>query len=231
MITAAKRRRGMALIGALFAVVLLMTLVAVMVDIGTVRLRRANEELRSTQAMAAADAGVAWARALLMQNSGDPSATLVQLAHAHGTLELTIDERTQATVTVSLQLPAASVQTDHLDINLQENAQIDETPIQVVSTASVAAAGADVATRTVTTMLRAFHNEPPFSEIVGAVDDAGPDSIESPGDPAGQVGDPVTTDLRIFAFTKNGSARPVSADKFQSDSWFDGNSGAQGFLP
>jgi hypothetical protein len=225
------KQRGMALVGALFAVVLLMTLLAVMVDVGTVRLRRANEELRATQAIAAADAGAAWVRALLVQNGGDTSATFTALAHAHSALDFSIDDRTQATVTVSLQMPAASTQTDHLDINLQENSQIAEAPIQVVATASIVVGGQTVASRTVTTMLRSFHNEWPFSEVVGVIDDAGPDAIESPGDPAGQVGDAVTTDLRFFAYTQTGTAKPKAADKFENDSWFDGNTGAQGFLP
>lgn len=224
-------KRGMALVGALFAVVLLMTLLAVMVDVGTIRLRRTNEELRAAQAMAAADAGAAWVRALLMQDGGDASATLLQLAHARSTLAFPIDERSEAAVTVSLEMPAASAQVDHLDVNLQENSQIEEMPIQVVTTASVIVGGQTVASRTVTTMLRAFHNEAPFSETVGVIDDAGPDAIESPGDPAGQVGDAMTTDLRIFAFTQTGTAKPISADKFENDSWFDGNSGTQGLLP
>ena len=221
----------MALVGALFAVVLLVTLLAVMVDVGTMRLRRATEELRALQALAAADAGAAWVRALLVQNSGDPTATLTDLAHASSALRVAIDAHTHAMVTVSLELPGPSAQTDHLDVNVQENAQIDETPIQVVATASVVADGTTVATRTVTTLLRAFRHEPPYSEVVGVIDDAGPDSIESPGDPAGQVGDAVTTDLRIFAYTQQGTAKPVAADKFENDTWFDGNTEGTGLLP
>lgn len=222
--------RGMALVATLFAVVLIMTLLTVMVEVGTMRLRRSTEELRAAQALAAADAGAAWVRALLFANGGDVSSTLTGLSQAHSTLSLTIDPLTSATVLVSVAIPGASAQADHLDVNLQENPQIVETPIQVVATATVETGGAAVATRTVTTLLRSFHHLAPYSEIVGLIDDAGPESIDSPGDPAGQVGAPDATDLRLFAYRESGSSA-VPANKFQSDSWFDGNTGASGFLP
>jgi hypothetical protein len=225
------RQRGMALVATLFAVILVMTLLAVMVDVGTMRLRQSTADLHSAQALAAADGGASWVRALLNANSGLIGPTLTDLANAHSALSFWIDGHSRATVTVSIQTPGDSAQADHLDVNLQENPQIDETPMQVVSTATIAVGGQQVATRTVTTLLRSFQHEPPYSEIVGVIDDAGPDSIESPGDPAGQVGSAYATDLRIFSYTQTGSSSPVPANKFQNDSWFDGNSRTSGFLP
>lgn len=226
-----RRQRGMVLVATLFAVVLIMTLLAVMVDVDTVRLRRATEELRSLQALSAADAGAGWVRALLLKHNGDVSATLTDLAQAHSTISLTIDRQTTASVLVTPEVPGQTIQIDHLDINLQENPQIAEVPIQVVSTATVSAGGIAVATRTVTTLLRSFHNEPPNSEIVGVIDDAGTSAADSPGDPAGQVAGASATELRIFAYRQLGSSKTASANKFQNDSWFDGNSGVSGFLP
>jgi hypothetical protein len=221
----------MALVATLFAVILLMTLLAVMVDVGTMRLRQSSVDLHSVQALAAADGGASWVRALLNTNAGLISPTLTDLANADSTLSFWIDGHTRASVTVSIQMPGDSAEADHLDINLQENPQIDETPVQVVSTATISVGGQPLATRTVTTLLRSFQHEPPYSEIVGVIDDAGPDSIESPGDPAGQVGSSYATELRIFSYTQTGSSAPVPANTFQNDSWFDGNSGPSGFLP
>jgi hypothetical protein len=223
--------RGIALVATLLAVVLIMTLLAIMVNVQTIRLRQATQELHSCQALAAADAGAAWVRALLNEHVGRISPTLTDLANAHSTFSFAIDANTRANVQVSTQMPAASAQTDHVDINLQENPLIDETPMQIVATATVEAGGQTVATRTVTTLLRTFQNEPPYSEIVGVVDDAGPDSIDSPGDPAGQVGGAYATDLRIFSYTQSGSNPPVATSKFETDSWFDGNAPVSGFLP
>jgi hypothetical protein len=100
-----------------------------------------------------------------------------------------------------------------------------------VSTAIITSGGAVVAERTVTTLLRCFHHVPPYSEVVGVIDDAGPLSVFSPGDPAGQVGSAYATDLRIHVSTEVGSASPVPASTFKNDTWSDGNTGAPGLLP
>lgn len=224
-------QRGMALIAAFFAVILILTLLAVMVDVGTMRLRRTTQEQRSIQALAAADAGAAWVRAILEREKGDVVNTSLDLARAHSTISFAIDPNTSATLVVTLEVAAATSHADHLDMNLEENAQIREAPLQVSSTATVSVSGTPVATRTVTTLLRAFHGAPPFSELVGVIDDAGPESVYSPGDPAGQVGAPGATELRLFANIKSSSGHVSSASKFGNDSWFDGNTGSSGFLP
>ncbi len=223
--------RGIALITTLLAVVLIMALLAVMVDIGTARLRATIEEKNAAQALAAADAGTQWVRALLQEHKGDLSAVVTDLGTAHSTRTLTIDADTTAEVLVSLQVPGSTTHADHVDLNLQANPQIAEAPLQVVSTATVMIGGTAAATRTVTSLLRSFHNVPPYSEIVGVVDDGGPSSVFSPGDPAGQVGSAYATDLRIRAATDAGGGPPMPADKFQTDSWSDGNIGAPGLLP
>ena len=225
------RRRGIALITALLAIVLVLAILAVMVNIGTSRLRRASEDTRAAQALAAADAGAAWVRALLAAHSGTLSDVFIDLTKVHSTTEFAIDADTTAHVLVGLWFPGPTKQVDHLDVNLQENPQIDESPLQVVATATITANSHIVATRSVTTLLRSFHNLAPYSEIVGVIDDAGPSSVFSPGDPAGQVGAAYLTDLRIQATTANGTAPPVPANKFQSDSWSDGNTGSPGLLP
>jgi len=224
-------QRGIALITSLLVIALLLTILAVMVNIGTSRLRKANEDTRAAQALAAADAGASWVRALLTADGGELSDVFTDLAKAHSTTEFSIDPNTTAEVLVGLQLPGPTKHVDHVDVNLQENPQIDESPLQVVATATIRASGHVVATRTVTTLLRSFHNLKPYSEIVGVIDDAGPTSVFSPGDPAGQVGAAYITDLRIQASTATGTAPPVPANKFQSDSWSDGNTGSPGFLP
>ena len=225
-------QRGIALITTLLAIVLLLALLAVMVDVGTTRLRQTAENARASQALAAADAGASWVRALLSQESGDMTAVLADLARAHSTISLAIDPQTSADVLVGLQSPGTTKDADHIDINLQENPQIAETPLQVVATATVSAGGKVVATRTVTTLLRSFQHFAPYSEIVGVIDDAGPASAFSPGDPAGQPGAAYATDLQIRAFTVTGSGSPVPADHFKTDSWSDGNlGGGSGLLP
>lgn len=224
-------QRGIALITSLLAVILVLALLAVMVDIGTSRLRRAKEDTRAAQALAAADAGAAWVRALLAVHDGQLSDVLADLAKTHSITEFSIDPDTTAEVLVGLQFPGSTKHVDHVDINLQENPTIGESPLQVVATATIKASGYVVATRTVTTLLRSFHNLVPYSEIVGVIDDAGPSAVFSPGDPAGQVGSAYVTDLRIQASTVTGTATPVPANKFQNDSWSDGNMGSPGFLP
>lgn len=220
-------QRGIALITVLLALVLVLAMLAVMVDIGAVRLRRTNEDVHAAQALAAADAGAAWVRALLALHYGDLSALLDDLAKAHSTTALSLDNGTTADVIVSLQLPGAAKSPDHLDINLQENPQIEEAPLQIIATATITSHGEILARRTVTTLLRRFHHIRPYSEIVGVIDDAGPSSIFSPGDPAGQVGDVYATDLRMRAKTEAG----LAADRFQDQSWSDGNIGSSGLLP
>jgi hypothetical protein len=224
-------QRGIALVTSLLAIVLIMALLAVMVNIGTARLRRTNEEAHALQALAAADSGAAWVRALLAKEYGDLGAVLTDLSNSHSMQTISIDAQTSAEVLVSLQLPGAAKQADHLDINLQGNPQIAESPLQVVSTATIRRAGQIVATRTVTTLLRTFHHVAPYSEIVGVIDDAGPTSVDSPGDVGGQTGAAYVTDLRIQASTESGSGPPVPANHFLSDSWSDGNSGSSGLLP
>ena len=227
------QQRGIALITSLLAVVLVLVILAVMVDIGTSRLRRAKEDSRAAQALAAADAGAAWVRALLAVHGGQLSDVFSDLAKTHSRTEFPIDSGTTAEVLVGLQFPGSGSTKvmDHVDVNLQENPTIAEAPLQVVATATITASGHVVATRTVTTLLRSFHNLPPYSEVVGVIDDAGPSSVFSPGDPAGQVGGAYVTDLRIQASTVTGTATPVPANKFQDDSWSDGNIGSSGFLP
>jgi type II secretory pathway pseudopilin PulG len=224
-------QRGIALITSLLAIALVLALLAVMVDIDTARLRRTNEETRAAQALAAADAGAQWVRALFAQHFGDLSAVLTDLSKAHSTSTFGVDATTTADVRVSLWLPGSTTHVDHLDINLQENPQIDETPVQIGATATITAGGHVVATRTVTTLLRSFHNVLPYSEVVGVIDDAGPSAVFSPGDPAGQVGSAYATDLRIQASTQTGTSTPAPANKFQNDVWSDGNLGSPGFLP
>lgn len=222
--------RGAALITVLLAVVLILSAVAVMVDAGTARLRQAAAMLRAQQALAAADAGTQWVRGLLTARSGDLSGVLDDLAAAHSALTFSIDATTTAQVAVSLHLPAPVKLTDHLDVNLQENPEIGEAPMQVVATATISADGHTLATRTVTTLVRRF-SLAPYSEIVGVVDDAGLAAADSPGDAAGQLGGTYATELRIHAYTKKGSASPVPADVFKSDTWSDGNLGGGGILP
>ncbi|MBC5804771.1 MAG: hypothetical protein DLM53_08445 [Candidatus Eremiobacter antarcticus] len=226
----ARRQRGIALVAVLLSVVLLMTLLAVMVNVGTVRLRRSTEELRSLQALAAADAGTGWVRGLLLKHKGDVVASLADLARSHSTLGMPIDSNASGSVLVSLQMPGSSAGADHVDVELQHNPTIAETPLQVVATASIAVNGVVVATRTVTTLLRTFRVSP-YSETVGAIDNGGPESVDSPGDPAGQIGAANATDLRIRAFVEQGAGGNKSADDFERAEWSDGNAGSAGFLP
>ena len=226
-----RRQRGIALITALLAAVLVMALLAAMVNICTVRLRTVNEAIRAEQALAAADAGASWVRALFALHHGDLSAVLGDLAKTHSRLALDVDGATSAEVLVGVQLPGSPKHADHVDVNLQENPQIAEAPLQIVSTASLRQDGDIVATRTVTTLVRTFQHLAPYSEVVGVIDDAGPSSPYSPGDPAGQMGSHDATDLRIQAATTTGTAPPVPANKFATDRWSDGDASGSGLLP
>ncbi|MDQ6781377.1 MAG: hypothetical protein M3Z37_09540 [Candidatus Eremiobacteraeota bacterium] len=226
----ARTARGIALITTLLAVALLMAIVAVLVNISSAQLRRTAEETRSLQALAAADAGASWVRALLRWNRGALSPTLLALAAEHSTLRVTIDANTHADVLVSLRLPAAAAQQpDYLDRQLQMNAQVLEAPVQVIATATLVAGGALQATRSVTTLLRVFHQASPYSEVVGLIDDGGPVAADSPGDAGGQVGASNATELRLHAYKDPRGRHPD--DRFEDQQWNDGNAAASGFLP
>ena len=90
------RRRGLALITALLATVLVLALLGAMVDVGSARLRQSSAAAHAEQALAAADAGTSWVRALLTNDHGDFTGVLADLATAHSTMTLSIDSRTQA---------------------------------------------------------------------------------------------------------------------------------------
>ena len=228
---ASMKRRGMALIAVLLATTLLMALLAFLVHIGTASLRRATEEQWNLQAQAAADGGVGWVRALLAQHQGDIPATLADIA-ANGSLHsLTVDATTRVEARVALHLDTSASTNDHLDSNLQQNPYVGETPLQVSVTATVLADGTPVATRSTTALVRVFQQAAPYSETVGVVDNAGPVGIDSPGDPAGQAGSALATELRIHVFTTGPSGTPVAADSFGDQHWWDGNALPSGALP
>jgi len=223
--------RGIALVTVLLVTALLLTLLAVMVNLGTTELRRTLEDVRSAQAQAGADAGAGWVRALLYQNNGNLAATLAALARSDSTYRYTIDDGASISVHVSMQIPNPAPHDDHQDVALQENPQVAEAPLQLTSTATVLAAGTPVARRTTTVLLRVFHHASPYSEVVGVVDNAGPVGVDSPGDPAGQAAAANTTELRIHAYTQSAPATPRPADDFQSEQWWDGNATQSGPLP
>lgn len=226
-----RKERGIALITVLLATTLLLALLAFLVNIGTSGLRRATEEQWELQAQAGADAGVGWIRALLDQRQGDVVATLGDVAAAHSLYTVTIDERTQVQARVAIRLDTTGATNDHLDVNLQQNPSIDETPLQVGVTATVVIDGTPVATRSTTALVRVFRRFAPYSETVGVIDNAGPVGVESPGDPAGQPGGSLATDLRIHVFTTGASGEPVPNDSFGDQHWWDGNSAPSGVLP
>lgn len=227
----ARRKRGFALVMVMLACVLLAAVLAVMLNVGTSRLRASVEHARALQALAGADAGAGWFRALVDANSGDLEATALALEKTNGEETIKLDARTGVRVTVSLVLPGGNGQHDHQDSNLQGNKNIFEQLVQLTSTAVVLEDGTKVAQRTSTTLLRVFRDAKPYSEIVGVVDDAGPDAIDSPGDAAGQAAAPYTTDLLVHAFTWSGEGPPKQADKFKPLRWADGNSPGGGVLP
>jgi hypothetical protein len=223
--------RGVALVMVMLASVLLAAALSVMLNVGTAQLRRSVENARALQAQAGADAGAGWFRALLAKNEGDIGATELALAQTGGAATLTLDPHTAVKVTVALTWPGGDGPQDHSDDNVQDNQNIDEHVGQLVATAIVVEDGATVAQRTSTTLLRMFRNAPPYSEIVGVVDDAGPDAIDSPGDMAGQAAAANTTDLLVHAFTRKGDGPPNEDDKFKGLQWSDGNPGGGGVLP
>lgn len=223
-----KGQRGIALITVLLAVVVLTIVVAVMIDLGTVQLRRTLEETRSLQAQAGADAGFGWVRGLLDKNRGDIGVTLADLAKASSTYSYPVDADAYVSVHVTIELANPSSHYDHLDSALEKNLQVDELPLQVVCAATVSAGTDVVAHRTSTALLRVFHNAAPYSEIVGVIDNAGPVGIASPGDPAGQAAGTDATDLRIHAYVQSSGTAPRPADNYQNAQWSDGNPDSSG---
>lgn len=226
-----RRQRGIALITVLLATTLLLALLAFLVNIETSGLRRATEEEWALQAQAGADAAVGWVRALLDQRHGNIVTALGDVAAAHSTYTLTIDERTKVQARVAVHLDTAGASNDHLDINLQQDPNINETPLQVSVTATVLVDGKAVATRSTTALVRVFGHFAPYSETVGLIDNSAPVGIESPGDPAGQIGGALATELRIHAFKTGPSGRPIPNDSFGDKRWWDGNSSPSGALP
>jgi hypothetical protein len=231
MMRRARRDRGAAIIMVMLACVLLAAALAVMVDVGTAQLRRTVESARALEAQAGADAGAGWYRALLQANGGDLAATAQALGQTGGVDTITLDSHTVVQVTVVPIGSGGLGAQDHNDLNLQYNPVVKEQMIQLASTAVVVEDGIQVAQRTSTTLLRTFLSARPYSEIVGVVDDAGPDAIDSPGDAAGQAAAPNTTDLLVRAFTRTGDGPPVENDQFQALQWADGNPGGGGVLP
>jgi len=225
------RERGVALVMVMLACVLLAAALAVMLNVGTAQLRRSVENSRALEALAGADAGAGWFRALVYANSGDLAATALALYQAGGEETIKLDSHTDVRVTVSLMFPGKSGPHDHHDVNLQDNQNIGEELVQLAATAAVVEDGTKMAERTSTTLLRVFRNAAPYSEIVGVVDDAGPDAIDSPGDAAGQAAAAYTTDLLVHAFTRSGDGPPSEVDKFKALQWADGNPGGGGVLP
>jgi hypothetical protein len=223
--------RGAAIIMVMLACVLLAAALAVLVDVATAQLRRSVESDRALQALAGADAGAGWYRALLQKNNGDIGATALALAQTGGVDTISLDAHTIVQVTVVPMGTNGQGAKNHDDLNLQNNPNVLEQMIQLASTAVVVEDGTHVAQRTSTTLLRVFKSVKPYSEIVGVVDDAGPDAIDSPGDAAGQAAAPNTTDLLVHAFSRTGDGPPVEKDQFQALKWADGNPGGGGVLP
>src|SRR5579863_6444495 len=97
-----RRRRGMAIVTVLLATALLLVLVAVLLDLGTIQLQRATADLRSLQAIAGADAGTAWVRGELEIERGDVEATIVRIGQMQGKHRFTIDDHDYVVVSVLL---------------------------------------------------------------------------------------------------------------------------------
>jgi hypothetical protein len=221
--------RGIALITVLLATVLLLVLVAVLVDLGTIQLQRSSADLRALQSLAGADAGTAWARSVLASQKGDIQQMVSRLAETHGQRRFPIDDHTYVVVTV-VPVPAQGPPSgDHLDVNLEQNAQVVEQPLQIQSSATVFTDDVEVAHRSTTTLVRVFPTSP-FSDIVGYIDDGGPVGIDSPGDAAGQKSDRNTTELLVNACTTVGTNRNCH-DQLGDQRWNDNNSQGPGPLP
>jgi len=227
----AKERRGIALIAVLLATTLLLALVSVLVALGTTQLQRATAQVRALQALAGADAGTAWARAVLEQQHGDVPATIAKLGTSQGRRRIQIDDRTYVVASVGLVQPSPGPTNDHVDDNLQEYPRAVEQPLQVESSAAVYVDSVSVAHRVTTTLLRVFAAEP-YSEVVGFIDDGSPVGIDSPGDAAGQPAGPNATELLVHAYTMTQLGSPNNVDQFGDSKWTDGNSaGGPGPLP
>ena len=225
------RRRGIALISVLLATTLLLALLAFAVNVGTLQLRRTTQDVWAAQAQAGADGAIGWFRALLAARQGDISQTLSDMAAAHSSHSLVLDERTHVDALVSVHLDTPASANDHLDLSLQQNAYVNETPLQVSVTATVVVDGIAVAARSTTALVRVFEGSSPYSEIVGWIDNSGPSGIDSPGDTAGQAGSGTATDLRIHVYEQDASGTLVPVDDFNDQRWFDGNSIPSGALP
>ena len=226
-----RRRRGIALVSVLLATALLLAVLAFAVNVGTLQLRRTTEEGWAMQAQAGADGAVGWVRALLAQRQGDIAATLGDIAAAHSTHTLAIDGRTRVDALVAVHLDTPAAANDHLDVSLQQNPYVNETPLQVSVTATVVVDGTAVAARSTTALVRVFQQSAPYSEVVGWIDNAGPAGVNSPGDTAGQAGSATATELRIHVYQQNGSGQPIPVDSFADQHWSDGNSAPAGPLP
>jgi hypothetical protein len=224
------RRRGIALITVLLATTLLMALVAVLVDLGTIELQRSTADLRALQALGAADGGTQWVRGLLEDEKGDVESTISRLAQSGGKHDFAIDPHTRAQVTVSIIVASPLSTGDHLDANLEQNPQALEEPAQVEASVTVYAYGRAVASRSTTTLLRIFPS-PPYSEVVGEIDDGGPVGVDSPGDAGGQLAGANATQLLVNAYTMNADDQRQSVSDFGAESWSDGNASGSGPLP
>jgi len=222
--------RGVALISVLFSTVLLLALVTVLVDIGTLRLQRTTADLFSLQALAGADGGTAWVRAELDQQHGDIPATQLKLGATQGRRRFTIDDHTYVVATESLVWNSVGQEDDHVDDLVQSNQRAIEQVAQVGSSAAVYVEGVVVARRDTTVLLRVFPAAP-YSEVVGYVDDASAVGVDSPGDAAGQAHGLDTTDLLVHAYKFNGSLILQNEDDFTTHKWSDGNSSGSGPLP
>jgi hypothetical protein len=222
--------RGVALISVLFSTVLLLALVAVLVDIGTLRLQRTTADLFALQALAGADGGTAWVRAELDQEHGDLGATKMKLGATQGKRRFVIDDHTYVVASESLIGTPTSEVNDHVDDDVQSNPRAAEQLAQVESSAAVFADGVVVARRDTSVLLRVFPAAP-YSEVVGYIDDASAVGVDSPGDAAGQAYGLDTTDLLVHAYKFNGSYILQNEDDFTTQTWSDGNSSGSGPLP
>jgi hypothetical protein len=223
--------RGVALISVLFSTVLLLALVAVLVDIGTLRLQRTTADLFSLQALAGADGGTAWVRAVLCQERGDVGNTQTKLGQTQGKRRFTIDDHTYVVATETLMPGSSQSSGDHVDDNVQQNLRAQEQVVQVESSAAVYANGAVVARRVTGVLLRVFQAAP-YSEVVGYVDDSSAVGINSPGDAAGQAHALDTTDLLVHVYQIGNSLLTLkNEDQYQTQWWSDGNASGSGPLP
>lgn len=223
--------RGIALVAVLFATVLLLALVTVLVELGTVRLQKASADLRALQALAGADAGTAWARALLEQQRGDVYAAIAKLGDTQGRRRIRIDDRTYVVMSVIILQTQPGPPNNHFDTNLEQYPRATEVPVQVQSSAAVYVDSVSVTRRVTTTLLRVFLAEP-YSEIVGFIDDSSPVGINSPGDAAGQFAGPNATELLVHAYTMSQLGQPNKVDRFDDKLWTDNNTaGGPGPLP